>query len=417
MISEKKEGFVHSAWLALAVSTLVMIGFYGTELSFGVFLKPILEEFNWTRTMVAGAMSAVIAISGPIGILTGRLTDKYGARLIIAVGTFFGVLGYVLMFRASSLWQLYVYFGLFLGIGISCSWVPLIATVSRLFNEKRVLAIGILTSGLTVGSMIVPPFTAHFITIYGWRISFLILALILLIACLPAIFILGNHAQEKAKNAKHHVNQNVSIANRVDEQTQIKEWSALEAVKTLPFLMVITIGFVTAAGFFSIAVHIVAYATDMGIPTTSAALILSFQSIANITAKLTLSSFTKKIGSRTTLAFLIALQALSLFLFMWATQLWMLYALGAIFGFGLGGSMTIRMSIVPEYFGTNAVGTLIGIAGVAWGLGGVVGPIFAGYIFDTTASYDVAFLTSSLLLLVGMIAALFLKAPKSILHT
>jgi len=416
-MESEKENLIDRAWLALAVSTLVMIGFYGTELSFGVFLKPILEEFHWTRTMVAGAMSAVIAISGPIGILTGRLTDKYGARIIIAVGTFFGVLGYVLMFRASSLWQLYVYFGLFLGIGISCSWVPLIATVSRLFNEKRVLAIGILTSGLTVGSMFVPPFIAYFITIYGWRISFLILALILLIACLPAIFILGNYPQEKAKNVKHHVNQKVSIANCVDEQTQIKEWSALEAVKTLPFLMVITIGFVTASGFFSIAVHIVAYATDMGIPTTSAALILSFQSIANIIAKLTVSSFTKRMGSRTTLVFLIALQASSLFLFIWATHLWTLYALGAIFGFGLGGSMTIRMSIIPEYFGTKAVGTLIGIAGVAWGLGGVVGPILAGYIFDTTASYNVAFLTSSLLLLIGMIAALFLKAPKSFLHT
>jgi MFS family permease len=191
----------------------------------------------------------------------------------------------------------------------------------------------------------------------------------------------------------------------------------LEAAKTLPFLMVITIGFVTATGFFSIAVHIVAYATDMGVPTTSAALILSFQSIANITAKLTVWSFVKKIGSRTTLAFLIALQAVSLFLFIWATALWMLFAWGAVFGFGLGGSMAIRMSIIPEYFGTKAVGTLIGIAGVAWGLGGIVGPILAGYIFDTTASYNVAFFTGGLLLLLGMIAALFLKPPKSNLHS
>lgn len=79
--------------------------------------------------------------------------------------------------------------------------------------------------------------------------------------------------------------------------------------------------------------------------------------------------------------------------------------------------MAIRMSIIPEYFGTKAVGTLIGIAGVAWGLGGIVGPILAGYIFDTTASYNLAFLTGALLLLVGMIAALFLNAPKSFLHT
>ena len=73
------------------------------------------------------------------------------------------------------------------------------------------------------------------------------------------------------------------------------------------------------------------------------------------------------------------------------------------------------MSIVPEYFGTKAVGTLIGIAGVAWGLGGIVGPILAGYIFDKTASYNMAFSTGALLLVIGMIAAIFLKPPKSLL--
>lgn len=411
MISEKK-GLLDQSWLTLAVSTLVMIGFYGTELSFGVFLKPIIEEFQWTRTMVAGAMSAVIAISGPVGILTGRITDKYGARNIVAGGSFLSVLGYGLMSRAGSLWQLYVFFGLFLGIGLSCIWVPLIATVSRLFTEKRVLAIGILTSGLTVGSMIVPPITAYFMTFCGWRDAFLILAIILLAACLPAILLLRNYPHGKDNQGIHLAGEKTAPVIGALQPALTKEWSTAEAVRTVPFLMVITIGFVTAAGFFSIAVHIVAYATDMGIPTTSAALILSFQSIANIMGKLTVWSLTRKLGSRTPLVLLIALQALSLFFLMSATRLWTLFTLGALFGFGLGGSMAIRMSIIPEYFGTKAVGTLIGIAGVAWGLGGVVGPLLAGYIFDRTASYDVAFLTGGLLLIIGTIAALFMKVPE-----
>jgi len=406
-----KEGIPYYSWVVLAVSTLVMIGFYGTELSFGVFLKPILREFGWTRAVVAGAMSMVMGISGLVGIITGRLTDKYGARRIIAIGALFAVSGYVLMHRANSLWQLYVYFGLFLGICIATSWAPLIATVSRWFTERRVLAIGILTSGLTIGSTFVPPFIAHYITVYGWRVSFLVLALIITVATIPAMFVLGKNPPQDTRNVNHGVSKKETMVAEIKKPAQIREWSATEAAKTIPFIMLITIGFVTAAGFFFIAVHIVAYAIDIGITTTSAALILSLQGIGNIIGKLSVWPITKRIGSRITLFFLIGLQALGLFLLIWASSLWIFFALGAIFGFGNGGSVTIRMSIIPEFFGTKAVGTLVGIAGITWGLGGIVGPILAGYIFDITCSYDVAFLAGGLLLIIGMIAVFFLKAP------
>ncbi len=406
-----KEGIPYNSWVVLAVSTLVMIGFYGTALSFGVFLKPILREFGWTRAVVAGAMSMLLGISGLVGIITGRLTDKYGARKIIAIGALFAVSGYVLMYRANSLWQLYVYFGLFLGICIGTCWAPLIATVSRCFTERRVLAIGILTSGLTIGSTFVPPFIAHHITVYGWRVSFLVLALIVTVATIPAIFVLGKNPQQDTKNVNHGASKEETMVAEVKKPAQIREWSTTEAVKTIPFIMLITIGFVTAAGLYFMTVHIVACAIDMGTTTTSAALILSFQSIGNIIGKLSVWPIIKRIGSRITLFFLVGLQALGLFLLIWASSLWIFFALGAIFGFGNGGSVTIRMSIIPEFFGTKAVGTLVGIAGITWGLGGIVGPVLAGYIFDITSSYDVAFLAGGLLLIIGMMAAFFLKAP------
>ncbi len=95
-------------WLLVSALTLVMIGFYGAFLSFGVLLKPILEEFGWTRTMVSGAMSTAAGIAGLLGIVSGSLTDKYGARMIICVGALLGILGYVLMIWVDSVWQLYV---------------------------------------------------------------------------------------------------------------------------------------------------------------------------------------------------------------------------------------------------------------------------------------------------------------------
>jgi len=195
VIIERSESL--NKWFVVCVSTLVLIGVYGTQLSFGVFLKPISLEFGWTRTLVSGAVSIVIGLAGPLGILTGVIADRYGARKIIAVGGLFAVSGYLLISRANSLWELYVFFGVFLGITISTTWAPLIGTVSRYFTKKRVLAIGILTSGNTMGSMFVPPIIAHFMEANGWRASFLILAVIMVVTTTPSLFILGRESDQR----------------------------------------------------------------------------------------------------------------------------------------------------------------------------------------------------------------------------
>ena len=89
----------------------------------------------------------------------------------------------------------------------------------------------------------------------------------------------------------------------------------------------------------------------------------------------------------------------------------MFFFLGATFGFGFGASSPIRMSMVAEFFGLKSVGTMIGIVEISWGLGAITGPIMAGYVFDVSGSYDIAFATGGLLMLTGMAAAHFVKRP------
>ncbi|MBW1764861.1 MAG: MFS transporter, partial [Deltaproteobacteria bacterium] len=311
MIIERSES-LHK-WFVVCVSTLVLIGVYGTQLSFGVFLKPITIEFGWTRTLVSGAVSIVIGLAGPLGILTGVIADRYGARKIIAVGGLFAVSGYLLISRANSLWELYVFFGVFLGITISTTWAPLIGTVSRYFTKKRVLAIGILTSGNTMGSMFVPPIIAHFIGANVWRASFLILAIIMVVTSTPSLFILGRESDQRKDTLGQGAGLKGDKILERNKSTETGQWPAIEAVKTLAFFMVVTVGFVTAVGFFIIAVHMVPYATDMGINATSAALILSFLSMGNIIGKLLAWSITRSIGERFSLLLFVGLQAFSLF--------------------------------------------------------------------------------------------------------
>ena len=398
-------------WLIAGVSTLVMLSSYGTELSFGVFLKPILNEFGWTRAMFSGALATVEGVAGLVGILMGRLVDKYGARMLIAAGTLFGVLGYLLLSRAGSVWEFYVYFGLFEGICVSTCWVPVVATVSRWFVEKRSLAIGIVTSGSTAGTMFLPPLAAHLITLSGWRITYIMMGIIVLIAALPAIIVLGKNPSQYERMPDYKRNRVGDAGFETGERISLREWSALQAMKTMPFWMLMITGLVTSAGFYFLTVHIIAYATDIGIAATSAALILTIMGGSNILGKLLAWIIAVKMGSRFTLLILIALQAFCLFLLIQAKSLCMLFILGLVLGFGFGGAAPIRMTMVCEFFGMRSIGVIIGLLGVAWAMGGIAGPVLAGYIFDLNRNYDMAFFAGGLIMTIGVISTLFLKSP------
>jgi MFS family permease len=406
-----ERGMFLYGWVIVAVSILVMIGLGGAELSFGVFLKPIQEEFGWTRTMVSGAVSIVEGVCGLVGIVIGRLADKHGPRMTIAICALIGGLGCLLMSQTRSLWQLYLYFGVMVGVCIA-GWISVFAAVSRRFVDKRVLALGITSSGITIGQMFLPPVLAYFIISYEWRLAFVILAVIVWISAIPALILLEKNPPQGRRVLCDNWNERDRTEHKGRRLTEPRQYAVTEAVKMVQFWMLIITGFVIAVGFYVVTIHIVAYATDIGIATTSAALVLTIMSIANILGRLLVAPLAIKVGGRFTLFLLLALQALALFLLMWASNLWMLFALAAVFGFGFGGTSPIRMSMIPEFFGVRSVGAIMGTVGVAWAVGGITGPILAGYIFDVSHSYDMAFLAGGLLLIIGMTTTYFLKVPK-----
>ncbi len=400
-------------WLVVGALTLVMFGFYGTQLSFSVFLKPMLEEFGWTRAMASGAMSTTAAIAGVLSVIMGRLTDKYGARRLVAISALLGGTGYLLMSRASSLWQLYLYFGVIVGICMAGCWTPVMTTISRSFAEKRVLALSITMCGITLGGMLLVPLSAFVITGYGWRHAYIVLAIIVLISAIPAVILLRRGSPQGTGLLSRGTTNADKVEDRLETLVQPRQWATTEAIKTVPFWMLMVTGSVIAAGYYFVAVHIVACATDAGIVSTSAALILTVMGGANIAGRLAVPSIAARIGSRFTLLLVLGVQAIALFSLMRVTGLWTFFALGSVFGFGFGAAAPIRTSMIPEFFGLKAVGTMIGVINISWQVGGICGPILAGYVFDLTGSYDTAFFAGGLLMVIGMGATCYLKAPVS----
>ena len=177
--------FFYGYIVVIAAFFIIMVsyGLYGT---FGIFFNPLLTEFGWTRAMTSGPYSLSMIIHGVLAIIMGGLSDKFGPRFVVTLCGFFLGLGYLLMSRTSALWQLYLFYGVIIGIGISGIWVPLLSSVARWFVKKRSLMSGIVVAGGGIGSFIAAPVTGWLITNHGWRQSCVIVGSVVFIVTVVA---------------------------------------------------------------------------------------------------------------------------------------------------------------------------------------------------------------------------------------
>ncbi len=172
-------------YIIVIVSFLIVMMVYGSQFSFGVFFKPVLAEFGWSRAVTSGAYSLYMVLQGFWGIAAGRLTDRVGSRLVVTVSGIFLGLGYLLMSRIGAVWQLYLFYGVLASMGTGC-WVALLSTVARWFIKRMGLMSGIIASGVGVDSLIMAPLANELIARYGWRDCYIIVGIAALVVTVGA---------------------------------------------------------------------------------------------------------------------------------------------------------------------------------------------------------------------------------------
>ena len=395
-------------WVIVAVSFVLLVGSFGTQLCFGLFLKPLAEEFGWSRAAVSVAMSLLMAVSGLMGVAMGRVTDRWGPRAAIAPGVVIGAASFVLMSRIDSLWQFYVLFGVGGGILAGCGYTPSVTTVSKWFDAgRRTMAIGVALLGIIVGQMVLSPIVSGVIEGSGWRTAWVILGLVVFVCGLPALVLIGRKPEVDGAG------ETPTTLGGVDAPTPPRGLSTGEAAKTSAFWILVLAGAVLGLGYYAFASHVVPYATDVGISSSTAALILTVSSIGGIAGTLLAWMIARTLGYRWTLVLLTALNAVALLLFVFAGSAWVFYLLSVLVGFAFSATVPVRMGVTPPLFGLKAIGALLGLTALAFSVGAIVGPFLAGYIFDSTGGYDLAFLIFGVLLLVGAVALYFLRAPRT----
>jgi len=395
-------------YIVVVAAFFIMVAMWGTYFAFGIFFKPVLSEFGWTRAMTSGAFSLSMVLHGVLGIVTGGFTDRFGPRMVMTLCGFILGLGYFLMSQTSTIWQLYLFYGVIVGTGMGGAFVPLTSTVARWFVKRRSMMTGIVLTGIGIGSLIAAPVAHWLVSMYDWRLSYVILgSMVLLIVVLSAQFLRRDLTQVGHLPYDEHEGDEKGV------NLGGKAFSLIKAVTTRQFWLVSGMLFCFGFCMFTITVHIVPHITELGISAASAASVLATAGGMSIIGNFVLGSAADRIGNRQVFIIGFIMMATVLFWLVPAAEAWMLYLFAVVFGFAHGGMGASESPLVAGLFGMSSHGLIFGVVGLGFTLGAAIGPFLAGHFFDITDSYQVAFLVCAAMSIVGLILTALLKPMRT----
>jgi MFS family permease len=395
----KKKFFYGYVIVGLGLIINMVLG--GTLYTFSVFFEPLSTEFGWTRAATSGAFSLYMLLHGFLYIITGKMNDKLGPRIVTSLcGLLMGI-GYIMMALTSEIWHIYLFYGVIIAVGMSGGYVPLTSTVTRWFtgNSKRGLMVGISVAGVGLGTMIFPPLARWLIDSYGWKTSYVVIGIAVLL-------IIMSSAQFLKRAPEQLIN---SLDNSSSIDTQQQGLSLQKTMKTRQFWSITPAYFGFGFILQAIMVHIVMHVTGLGIPGTSAAAMFIVLGGASVCARISMGSLADRIGNRTIVTGSFILLVIALLCLFIAREMWMFYIFAALFGSGWGGMVASQSPIVADLFGMRSHGVILGMIVSTITFGSAVGPVIAGAIYDASSSYTVAFIICVVFAFMGIILSLLLR--------
>ena len=400
---------LHYGWVMVVTAACVLATYAAVVYTFGIFLRPLTMEFSWDRGALSGAYSLKFFLSGFLAIFSGRLSDKYGPRPLVTVSGLLIGMGFLLMSQVSSLWQVYLIWGVLFGVVGSCCWVPITTTIPRWFTKKRGIAVGITVAGFGLGSMIFPPLAQWLISSCGWRHAFIILGLIAFIIMLPLAQFM-KHSPERVGLKPY--GEDGTIEDKQSLASARGELSFTQAIKTDRFWLFGLILFCFLLALQVVMIHIVPYAVDIGISAIIAASILSIIAGSSVIGRFSMGFICDKAGARPALAACLVVLTLALIWLLFAKEIWMLYVFAVVFGVAYGGIVSLQPLVPAELFGLGTLGIIFGSLMFLGTIGGAVGPPLAGSIFDVTGGYSLALLVCVIIAALAIILSLILLKAK-----
>lgn len=380
---------------------------FGAFTSFGIFFKPMSSELGWTRAMTSGAFSLAYVVMGFGNFGAGRLTDRFGPKVVLVTCGFLLGLGYILMSQIGVIWQMYLFYGLLTGAGMSGGDTPILATLARWFVRRRGTFTGIAKLGAGVGILTVPVLVNWLILNSGWRQAFVIVSIISLIGVVTAAMFLKRDPAEIGQLPDG----DTEMAGKKAGTGASRQFSLREVTGTSQFWIFAGVWFVLVFCVQVVLIHIANHVTDLGISATVAATVVSAIGGFSMVGRAGIGYLSDRIKPKSAFSIAIVLLIGALVLVQFARQTWAFYLFAAIYGIAHGAFFTVISPVLAELFGLRAIGSIIGAIIMVGTVGGALGPLVAGLIFDVTGSYQAAFL---LILGFSIIAIILMSLVKPI---
>jgi MFS family permease len=379
----------------------MMVMIWGTFSAFGVFFEPFIKEFGWTRAMTSGASALNTMIFGILCIFSAGLSARFGPRWVMTICGIILGLGYFLLAQITRAWELYLYFGVFVAIGMT-PYIPLLSLVPQWFTTNRCRMNAIVLSGMGLGIMMIPPIASALISAWGWRSSYLVISISTLIVMVAvAQFLKGDPNLPPRGEAQRP---GLGIAGRKNEGMALRE-----AICTRPFVLVCLLYFSFLFCVVSITVHLVIHAIGQGIPATHAAFTLSLMGGACIVGMNVMGNMADRFSNKVGLGISYLFMGLSLVWLIPSHAEWSFYLFSVVFGFAYGGMQVLFSPLVAEVFGTRSHGVILAAGALVGSVGAAIGPIASGYIFDVSGSYIIAFILCAILAFAGFVSTFLLQ--------
>lgn len=368
------------------------VGFvvFGTMYSFGAFFEPMAGEFRASRA----ATSAFFSITGLIFYLAGSVAGHFGDRLGPAVMTALGAAvmggGLVLTGFIGQMWEGYLTYGIGVGIGAACAYMPTLAILGGWFNRQRNAALGTAAAGTGCGMLVVPPLSAALIERFGWRVTSMIVG----VGCAVLLALVAMLVRPPPLAA-------------ADVHRPLGG-----IVRSFEFLMLYASWVLATIALFVPFVFLPAYVAIHGGDQVAGAALLSLLGGVSILGRLGIGVFTDRIGTTRLLKAAVLLMAVSNLIWIIAPSYVWLVGFAVTLGLGYGLRIALMPAVLIELFGVQNLGAILGIFFTASGISAVVGPLLAGFIVDATGSYDWGIAFALVAGTLGFAAVALLRIPR-----
>ncbi len=406
---------IYWGWYVVLGAFLILGINYGARYSFGVFVKPMALEYQWSRSVISAGMSILVLAYGIGGIFSGRLVDRIAPRWLITAGSALVAIGLFLTPFVHEPWQFYITYGLFGGFGSACfGAVVCNSSVGKWFIRKRGVAIGAASIGIGVATMVLAPLAGWVVKVYGWRVGFLGLGgIVLAIGVILSQWFMGKTRPEDyglLPDGGGGMDRGGDAASDGGPRLGPSLGKILRDSRFWILVVCYSIAFMAE---MSAMVHQVPHALDRYIDRIAAASSLGMIGLASVLGRFFFGWLSDRIrDAKYAAAIGLFFMATGMMFLLMADTVTLLFCFALLFGFGYGSMAPMIPYLLADRFGRQILGTAYGMLTFFIAVGGSLGPIITGYVYDLSGTYTFAWLLNLTVLLIVTFLILALKPHK-----